>query len=142
VRDLIDARRRAAGMTWTELATQIGGPPARTLAALYGQHPLTDDEAARAAELLELDAEQQQRLTEIPAQRIGSTFQIPADPTIYRFYEALGVYGEAIRTLIHEEFGDGIMSAINFTLDVSRVPDPDGDRVEVTFQGKFLDYRW
>jgi cyanate lyase len=94
VRELIDARRRAAGLSWTELAGRIGGPPARTLAALYGQHPLSAEEAARAAEILGLDAEQQQRLTEIPAQRIGPSFEIPADPTIYRFYEALGVYGE------------------------------------------------
>ena len=142
MRALIDERRLAAGLTWTELAQQIGGPPAHTLAALFGQQPLSDEQAARAAELLGLTPEQQRALTEIPAQRIGATLQIPADPTVYRFYEALGVYGEAIRALIHDEFGDGIMSAINFQLDVQRIPHPDGDRVQVTFNGKFLDYRW
>ena len=142
MRALIDERRLAAGLTWTELAQRIGGPPAHTLAALFGQHPLSDEQAARAAELLGLEPEQQRALTEVPAHRIGATMQIPADPTIYRFYEALGVYGEAIRALIHDEFGDGIMSAINFQLDVQRVPHPDGDRVQVTFNGKFRAYRW
>lgn len=65
-----------------------------------------------------------------------------SDPTIYRFQEALAVYGPAIKELIHEEFGDGIMSAINFNVDVRRRQDPDGDRVVVVFDGKFLDYRW
>lgn len=65
-----------------------------------------------------------------------------SDPTIYRFYEALDVYGPALKELIHEEFGDGIMSAINFKVDISRRADPGGDRVVVTFDGKFLDYNW
>jgi cyanate lyase len=67
---------------------------------------------------------------------------VPADPTIYRFYEVLQVYGPTIKELIHEEFGDGIMSAINFRLDVRRAPDPAGDRVVVTLDGKFLPYQW
>jgi cyanate lyase len=142
LRDLIEERRRAAGLTWTALAEQIGGPPAHTIAALFGQHPLSAEEAGRAAEILGLDEAQRVKLTEVPRARIGPSFEIPADPTIYRFYEALGVYGEAIRALIHDEFGDGIMSAINFQLEVKRVPHPDGDRVEVVFNGKFLDYRW
>jgi cyanate lyase len=142
LRDLIDERRRAAGLTWTALAEQIGGPPAHTIAALFGQHPLSAQEAGRATEILGLDEAQRTELTEIPRARIGSSLEIPADPTIYRFYEALGVYGETIRALIHDEFGDGIMSAINFQLEVKRVPHPDGDRVEVVFNGKFLDYRW
>ena len=142
LRDRIDEARRSAGLTWTALAEQIGGPPAHTLAALFGQHPLDPDRAARAAELLGLSDSDRIRLTEIPRARIGESFQIPADPTLYRFYEALGVYGEALRALLHDEFGDGIMSAINFHLDVARVPHPDGDRVQVTFNGKVLDYRW
>jgi len=67
---------------------------------------------------------------------------VPTDPTIYRFYEVLQVYGPTIKELIHEEFGDGIMSAINFRLDVARAPDPAGDRVVVTLDGKFLPYQW
>jgi cyanate lyase len=142
LRELINTRRRAAGLTWTELAEQIGGPPAHTIAALFGQHPLSSELAAKAAAILELSEDQQAELSEVPSARIGSSLEIPADPTIYRFYEALGVYGEAVRALIHDEFGDGIMSAINFQLDVKRVPHPDGDRVEVVFNGKFLDYKW
>ena len=142
LRDRIDDGRRAAGLTWTQVAEHVGGPPAHTLAALFGQHPLDPERAARAAELLGLSDEDRLRLTEIPRARIGSTFEIPADPTLYRFYEALGVYGEALRALLHDEFGDGIMSAINFNVELERLPHPDGDRVEVTFNGKFLDYRW
>ena len=141
-RERIETGRRAAGLTWTALADQIGGPRAHTLAALFGQHPLDEERAARAAEILGLSDEERVQLTEIPRLRIGESLEIPADPTLYRFYEALGVYGEAIRALIHDEFGDGIMSAINFQLDVKRVPHPDGDRVEVVLNGKFLDYRW
>ncbi|GAA0624070.1 hypothetical protein GCM10010174_48990 [Kutzneria viridogrisea] len=67
---------------------------------------------------------------------------VPTDPTVYRLYEVLQVYGPAIKELIHENFGDGIMSAINFRLDVARQPDPDGDRVVITLNGKFLPYQW
>ena len=72
----------------------------------------------------------------------ANTQPVPTDPTIYRFYEALQVYGGAIKELIHEQFGDGIMSAINFSLDVQKKPHPSGDRVVVTFDGKFLPYQW
>ncbi len=140
--DWIDAARRAAGLSWTELAERVGGPRVHTTAALLGQHPLSAEQARRAAEALGLDAEEAARLTEIPKERIGSRFEIPADPTLYRFYEALGVYGPALRALIHEEFGDGIMSAINFNIELRRVPHPGGDRVEVVLNGKFLPYQW
>ncbi len=142
MRESIDLARRAAGLSWTELAERVGGPRVHTVAALLGQHPLSDEQAGRAAEALGLDAEQAERLTEIPEQRIGSCLEVPADPTLYRFYEALGVYGPALRVLLHEEFGDGIMSAINFKLDLRRVADPGGDRVEVVLNGKFLHYQW
>jgi len=142
MRDSIDVARRAAGLSWTELAERTGGPRVHTVAALLGQHPLSADQARRAAEALGLDAEETRRLSEIPKERIGSRFEVPADPTLYRFYEALGVYGPALRALLHEEFGDGIMSAINFSIDLRRVPHPDGDRVEVVLNGKFLRYQW
>jgi len=142
MRDSIDVARRAAGLSWTELAERTGGPRVHTVAALLGQHPLSADQARRAAEALGLDAEETRRLSEIPKERIGSRFEVPADPTLYRFYEALGVYGPALRALLHEEFGDGIMSAINFNIDLRRVPHPDGDRVEVVLNGKFLRYQW
>ncbi len=138
----IDAARRAAGLSWTELAERVGGPRVHTTAALFGQHPLSAEQARRAADALGMDAEETERLIEIPRERIGSRFELPADPTLYRFYEALAVYGPALRALIHEEFGDGIMSAINFNIDLRRVAHPGGDRVEVVLNGKFLPYQW
>jgi len=138
----IDAARRAAGLRWTELADRVGGPRVHTIAALLGQHPLSAEQARRAAEALGLDAKESERLTEIPGERIGPRFEVSADPTLYRFYEALGVYGPALRVLLHEEFGDGIMSAINFNIDLRRVAHPGGDRVEVVLNGKFLPYQW
>lgn len=138
----VDAARRAAGLSWTELAERVGGPRVHTIAALLGQHPLSAEQARRAAAELGLDAEEAERLTEIPRERIGSRLEVPADPTLYRFYEALGVYGPALRVLVHEEFGDGIMSAINFNIDLRRVAHPGGDRVEVVLNGKFLPYQW
>ncbi len=142
MRESIDLARRAAGLSWTELAERVGGPRVHTVAALLGQHPLSDEQARRAAEALGLDADQAERLTEIPEQRIGSCLEVPADPTLYRFYEALGVYGPALRVLLHEEFGDGIMSAINFNLGIERVEHPDGDRIKITMEGKYLPYAW
>jgi cyanate lyase len=141
MRESIDAARRAAGLSWAELAQRVGGPRVHTTAALLGQHPLSPEQARRTAEVLGLDAEETERLTEIPEERIGSRFEVPADPTLYRFYEALGVYGPALRVLLHDEFGDGIMSAINFNIDLRRVPHPGGDRVEVVLNGKFLRYQ-
>ena len=140
---MIDRRRHAAGLSWRELAERVGGDPVHVTAALLGQHPLSEEQAARAGAALDLSAEEIEELTLIPAERIGPRLDIPADPTLYRFFEALGVYGPAIRALIHEEFGDGIMSAINFTCAVHRVANAeDGDRVQVVFEGKFLKYQW
>ena len=128
------------GLSWSEIAEAIGKDLVWTVAALLGQHPLSAHDASTVASLLDLD-EEAVAVLQLPPYR-GSGDGVPSDPTIYRFHEALSVYGPAIKELIHEEFGDGIMSAINFQLDVQRRPDPDGDRVIVTFDGKFLDYRW
>lgn len=142
LRAKIDRRRRDAGLTWRALAESVGGDPVYLTAALLGQHPLSEEQARRAGEALDLTPDEAAELSEIPTERIGARLEIPADPTLYRFYEALGVYGPAIRALIREEFGDGIMSAINFKADVRRIADPQGDRVEVVFDGKFLKYQW
>lgn len=142
LRTKIDHRRRETGLTWRALAARVGGDPVHVTAALLGQHPLSEEQARKAGEALDLTPDEVAALTEIPAERIGARLGVPADPTLYRFYEALGVYGPAIRALIHEEFGDGIMSAINFKADVRRIADPEGDRVEVIFDGKFLKYQW
>ena len=101
---------------------------------------MSREQAERVCALLELDEAVVESLQLQPAR--GSDPAVMTDPTVYRFLEALSVYGPALKELIHEEFGDGIMSAINFKVDIARRPDPDGDRVVVTFDGKFLDYRW
>ncbi|WP_432500949.1 cyanase [Kineococcus arenarius] len=136
----VRAARVRTGLSWAEIAERLGTPPVWTTAALLGQHPLSAEQARLAGELLGLDEPVLTALRDQPYR--GSDPALASDPTIYRFHEALSVYGPALKELIHEEFGDGIMSAINFKVDVARRPDPDGDRVVVTFDGKFLDYRW
>jgi len=138
--DLVVAARKRKGLTWARIAEELGTPLVWTTAALLGQHPMTAEQAAKACELLGLDEAVAESLQLQPTR--GTAPAVMADPTIYRFTEALSVYGPALKELIHEEFGDGIMSAINFRVDISRRPDPEGDRVVVTFDGKFLDYRW
>lgn len=125
-------------LSWADVAAAIDKPPAWTVAALYGQHPLNDDQARIIAELLELPTDALIELTLVP---FRGRLDLSSDPTIYRFHEALQVYGPALKELIAEEFGDGIMSAINFSIAVERRPHSDGDRVVVTLDGKFLDYR-
>jgi cyanate lyase len=139
--EAVVAAKTRLGLTWAQLAQAIGRPVAWTTAALLGQHPVPEDEARATAALLELDDDVRQALQLQPTRGALET-AVPVDPTIYRFYEVLQVYGPTIKELIHEQFGDGIMSAINFRLDVSRVPDPAGDRVVVTLDGKFLPYQW
>ena len=138
--DLVEAARTRQGLTWVEVAETVGAPVVWTTAALLGQHPMSAEQARAACELLGLDETVEESLRHQPT-RVGDP-AAAQDPTIYRFHEALAVYGPAIKALIHEEFGDGIMSAINFRVDVARHPDPAGDRVVVTFDGKFLDYQW
>ena len=136
----VDSARIRQGRTWAELAEHLGTPLVWTTAALLGQHPMPAEKAASVCELLGLDETVVEGLMLQPNR--GTSPEVMADPTIYRFTEALSVYGPAFKALIHEEFGDGIMSAINFNVDFRRRPDPDGDRVVITLDGKFLDYRW
>ncbi len=138
--EVIRLARVKHGLSWATIAESIGKDPVWTVAALLGQHPLSAGEASTVASLLDLDDEAVAVLQLSPYR--GSDVAAAKDPTIYRFHEALAVYGPAIKELIHEEFGDGIMSAINFQVSVQRRPDPQGDRVVVTFDGKFLDYAW
>jgi len=137
----IVANRLAKGITWQQLADTIGRPLVWSTAALLGQHPLPPDSARQVAELLDLPAEAVPVLAAVPY-RSGFPTAIPTDPTIYRFYEALQVYGPALKELIHEQFGDGIMSAINFKLDIGRTTHDGAEHVVVTFDGKFLPYHW
>ncbi|WP_326945268.1 MULTISPECIES: cyanase [unclassified Amycolatopsis] len=129
------------GLSWAQLAETLDAPLAWTTSALLGQHPVPAEIAAKAAQVLELDADAEAALRLQPT-RGALDDVVPTDPTIYRFYEVLQVYGPTIKELIHEQFGDGIMSAINFKLDVSRREDPGGERVVVTMDGKFLKYQW
>ncbi|NYI04655.1 cyanase [Allostreptomyces psammosilenae] len=138
--ELVVAARMRKGLTWAAIADEIGAPLVWTTAALLGQHPMTPEQADAVCRLLGLDEAVAESLTLQPARGINPALK--SDPTVYRFFEALSVYGPALKELIHEEFGDGIMSAINFKVDISRRPDPEGDRVVVTFDGKFLDYKW
>lgn len=138
--DLVVAARIRRGLSWSTIAEEIGAPLVWTTAALLGQHPMTAEQAKRVCTLLGLDEPVAESLQRQPSR--GTDPAVMADPTIYRFTEALAVYGPALKELIHEEFGDGIMSAINFRVDIARHANPDGDRVVVTFDGKFLDYRW
>ena len=138
--EYVDSARIRQGRTWAELADHLGTPLVWTTAALLGQHPMTAEQARSVCELLGLSEDVAESLALQPSR--GTPAELMADPTIYRLTEALSVYGPALKALIHEEFGDGIMSAINFRVDVARRPDPDGDRVVITLDGKFLDYRW
>jgi cyanate lyase len=137
----VRAAKATLGLTWSQLAEAVGRPVAWTTAALLGQHPMTAAQAKAAGSLLDLGEDVQQALQLQPTRGALET-AVPTDPTIYRFYEVLQVYGPTIKELIHEQFGDGIMSAINFRLDVRREPDPAGDRVVVVLDGKFLPYQW
>ena len=134
--------KRELGLSWREIADKLGnGSPVFYTAALLGHHALTPEDAARAAELLHLEEADLAILAEIPERRGASVEMPPSDPLIYRFYEIVQGYGPTLKALINEEFGDGIMSAIDFTLEIEREPDPKGDRVRVTMSGKFLPYK-
>jgi len=142
--EIVVARLRQ-GLTWQELADAIDRPVVWTTSALLGQHPIPAELGRVLVEMLGLD-ESAVPVLAAPPMRGGlqthSAGGVPTDPTVYRFYEALQVYGGALKELIHEQFGDGIMSAINFSVDLQKKPHPSGDRVVVTFDGKFLAYDW
>ncbi|MDT5076378.1 MAG: cyanate lyase [Mycobacterium sp.] len=137
---VLNATRLAKGVTWKELAEAIDKPLVWTVAALLGKHPVPRACAEAVGERLELDTDIISALQRQPY-RIADA-GLATDPTVYRFHEAIDVYGQALKELIHEEFGDGIMSAINFSVDFAKHEDPQGDRVVVTFNGKFLPYQW
>jgi cyanate lyase len=137
---ILSAKRRKK-LSWKTIAGEIGGgAPVYLTAALLGQMKLRPEQAERAAALFGLGEEEQLLLQEIPY-RGSLPAAVPTDPLIYRFYELVQVYGTSWKELIQEEFGDGIMSAIDFDMAIERQPDPKGDRVRVTMTGKFLQYK-
>jgi cyanate lyase len=132
------AAKKKKKLTFAQIAKAVGRSKVWTTAALYGQQTTSAEEAGRAAELLGVGPEVAEALTEIPTRgSLGET--VPVDPLIYRFYELVQVYGTTWKAIIHEEFGDGIMSAIDFDVEIQRKPDPKGDRVVITMSGKFLE---
>jgi cyanate lyase len=126
--------------TWKALAEGIGRSEVWTTSALLGQQAMNAEEADAAGRLLGLSADDV-ALLQVPPSKGSLGTSISTDPLIYRFHEVVQVYGTTLKELIHEKFGDGIMSAIDYELYVEKVPDPKGDRVKVTMHGKFLPYR-
>jgi cyanate lyase len=135
------AAKRSRELSWADLARTLDAPVEWTVAALLGQFPLSETQARAAIDALGLAEDAAPELMASPM-RGALESAVPTDPTIYRLYEVVQVYGPAVKELIHEEFGDGIMSAINFGFSVRREPDPNGDRVVIVLNGKFLPYEW
>jgi cyanate lyase len=132
--------KRERGLTFEAIAHEIGRHKEWTAAALHGQASMSAEEAERVTAILGLGPDVAQALRECPTK--GSLSEaVPVDPLIYRFHEITQVYGTTIKALIHEMFGDGIMSAIDFEMYIEKVEDPKGDRVKITYNGKFLPYR-
>ncbi|MBI3444172.1 MAG: cyanase [Magnetospirillum sp.] len=142
VTQMIRDAKRNSGKTWKELAAIINPDvsPIVITCALLGQMTLEKPEAEAAVAALGLPAEAALLLAEIPY-RGSIPAMPPTDPLIYRFYELVMVYGTTFKELIQEEFGDGIMSAIDFDMTMDRQPDPKGDRVKIAMSGKFLSYK-
>lgn len=134
------AAKGAKDLTFAQIAERVGRDVVWTTSALLGQQSLSAEEAASVAEMLELDEETTSALQQYPLKG-ALDLSVPVDPLIYRFHEITQVYGTTLKAVIHEMFGDGIMSAIDFELKVARKADPKGDRVVVTMDGKFLPYR-
>ena len=138
----IVAHKTYTGKKWTEIADAVGMSKEWTTAALMGQISLTKEQAEKAGNALGLNfSEEEVALLMMVPYRGSLPTAVPTDPLIYRLYEIVSVYGTTMKTLIEEEFGDGIMSAIDFDMDISRVPHEKGDRVKVTMSGKFLPYK-
>ena len=140
VTELVVMSRLKRGLTWAKLAKAVGSSKEWTTAALLGQMQMTKEQAEAAGKLLGLPEYAVLLLQQVPYKGSLPT-AVPTDPLIYRFYELVNVYGTTFKELIHEEFGDGIMSAIDFKMDLTREPDPKGDRVKIVMSGKYLQYK-
>ena len=140
VTEQIVAAKIKKGVKWSDIAKAVGQSKEWATAGCLGQMTFTKEQAEAVGKLLGLSAEAVQLLQVVPYKGSLPT-AIPTDPLIYRFYELVNVYGLTFKELIHEEFGDGIMSAIDFHMDLTREPDPKGDRVKIVMSGKFLPYK-
>ena len=130
----------AKGITWESVAKKVGLIKEWVTAGCLGQMTFDEKQAKVVGKIFGLDAEEQKWLQIVPYKGSLPT-SVPTDPLIYRWYEIVSVYGTTIKELIHEEFGDGIMSAIDFSMDIVRQPHANGDRVNVVLSGKFLPYK-
>ena len=131
--------KQQRNLTWAQIAADLGYSPTWTCAACLGQMSMTAETAAKAGALFGLNDDEVALLQAIPYRSLPGA--VPTDPLIYRFYELVMVYGTTWKELIQEEFGDGIMSAIDFDMSLERQPDQKGDRVKLTMSGKFLSYK-
>jgi cyanate lyase len=133
------AAKKVKGLSFADLEQIMGRDEVWIASLFYRQATASLEEAQQLAQVLGLDSEDVAELISYPTKGLGPI--VPTDPLIYRFYEIMQVYGMPIKEIIQEKFGDGIMSAIDFTLDIEKVEDPKGDRVKVTMNGKFLPYK-
>jgi len=140
VTDLIVFRRIKQGIKWAEVAKKVGASKEWTTAACLGQMQMTKKQAEAVGKLFDLPEEAVLLLQVVPYKGSLPT-PVPTDPLIYRFYELVNVYGTTFKELIHEEFGDGIMSAIDYEMDMTRLPNEKGDRVKIVLSGKYLQYK-
>ena len=140
VTDLIAFRKVTQGLKWADVAKKVGASKEWTTAACLGQMQMTKKQAAVVGKIFALPSEAVLLLQTVPYKGSLPT-AVPTDPLIYRLYELVSVYGTTIKELIHEEFGDGIMSAIDFDMDLTRLPNEKGDRVKIVMTGKYLQYR-
>jgi cyanate lyase len=140
VTEMIVAAKIKKGIKWADVAKKIGLSKEWVTAGCLGQMTFTEEQAKKLGKVFGLPADAVQLLQVVPYKGSLPT-SVPTDPLIYRFYELVNVYGTTFKELIHEEFGDGIMSAIDFKMDLTREPDPKGDRVKIVMSGKFLPYK-
>ncbi len=139
MREAILEAKKTTGMTWEAIASAAGLAPEYVVSACLGMNHLEEENSQPLVKALNLEEEVSVALQEFPNKKWDQ--MVPTDPVIYRWYEIVGVYGETIKEMIHEKFGDGIMSAIDFTMKIDKEENPAGDRVVVTLNGKFLPYK-
>lgn len=137
--ETIVAAKIAKGLTWDTIANDLNMSPVWLTSACLGMNSAPPEKASAIADYLGLGPEVAAALEAFPTKTWDKT--VPTDPLIYRLYEIVGVYGETLKEVIQEKFGDGIMSAIDFSMKVEKIEDPKGDRVELTMNGKFLPYK-
>ncbi len=137
--DKIVAAKTDKGLSWETMGSELEVSPVWLASACLGMNSMPLEKAEAVAKYLGLESDVAQALTDYPTKKWDQV--VPTDPLIYRFYEIMGVYGDTLKEVIQEKFGDGIMSAIDFSLDVSKEENPKGDRVVVTMNGKFLPYK-